>query len=160
MLGIRGFWSRYGDAIKSRLRWITDEKQRDKAAKAIVTTINLVEVAAPYVKMVAALTPTPADDILVAAAEKIGVSIKDIIEEPDWFRKVGLLQTLAGEAVREKLKTILPTFDHGLEIAGVIVETAEGLDALSHNAFQAPVALAVNALRASGQISSAFKRAD
>src|SRR5262249_48939651 len=81
----------------------------------------------------------------------------DIIGEPDWHRKVGLVQDLGGEALRIKLKQLLPTFDHGLEIAGTVVTSAEGLDTISHNAFHAPVVLAVNALRAAGEISSAVK---
>lgn len=157
MFGIRGWWARHGDAIKAKLQWIVNPANREKAAKAVATSINLMEQAMPYVKMIASLTPTSADDILLAAAEKIGVKIEDIIAEPDWHRKVGLVQDLGGEALREKLKQLLPTFDHGLEIAGQVVTSAEGLDAISHNAFHAPVVLAVNALRAAGEISSALK---
>jgi hypothetical protein len=159
MFGIRGWWARHSDAIKSKLQWILNPARRELAAKAVATTINLMEQAMPYVKMIASLTPTTADDILLAAAEKIGVKIEDIIAEPDWHRKVGLIQDLGGEALREKLKQLLPTFDHGLEIAGVIVTSAEGLDAISHNAFHAPVVLAVNALRAAGEIESALQDA-
>ncbi|HXU07792.1 MAG TPA: hypothetical protein VN743_02260, partial [Blastocatellia bacterium] len=147
MFGIRGWWSRHGDAIKAKLQWIVNPANREKAAKAVATSINLMEQAMPYVKMIATLTPTSADDILLAAASKIGVKIEDIVAEKDWFRKVGLIQDLGGEALREKLKQLLPTFDHGLEIAGQVVTSAEGLDAISHNAFHAPVVLAVNALR-------------
>src|SRR6185369_7990330 len=157
MFGIRGWWARHGDAIKAKLQWIINPANREKAAKAVATSINLTEQAMPYVKMIATLTPTSADDILLAAASKIGVKIEDIVAEKDWFRKVGLIQDLGGEALREKLKQLLPTFDHGLEIAGQVVTSAEGLDAISHNAFHAPVVLAVNALRAAGEISSALK---
>lgn len=157
MFGIRGFWARHGDAIRSKLQWIINPGARERAAKAVSTTINLMSLAMPYVKMIATLTPSSADDILLAAASKIGVKIEDIIAEKDWFRKVGLVQDLGGEALREKLKQLLPTFDHGLEIAGQVVTSAEGLDAISHNAFHAPVVLAVNALRAAGEISSALK---
>src|SRR5205823_6458195 len=90
MFGIRGWWSRHGDAIKAKLDWITNPTNREKAARAVSTSINLMEQAMPYVKMIASLTPTTADDILLAAAAKIGVKIEDIISEPDWHRKVGL----------------------------------------------------------------------
>jgi hypothetical protein len=159
MFGLRGWWARHGDAIKAKLQWITNPANREKAAKAVSTSIGLMQHAMPYVKQLAALTPTSADDILLAAAEKIGVKIQDVIAEQDWHRKVGLIQDLGGEALRLKLKELLPTFDHGLEIAGKIVNSAEGLDAISHNAFHAPVVLAVNALRAAGEIESALRNA-
>jgi hypothetical protein len=157
MFGIRGFFAKFGDVLKNKFNWLTDPAKREKAAKAVATTLNLIELAAPYVKLMTKLTPTTTDDIVIAAVERVGISLEEIIAEPDWHRKVGLIQDLAGEALRAKIKALLPTFDHGLDIAGTIIHTAEELDALSSNAFHAPVVLAVNALRAAGELSSALK---
>ena len=157
MFGIRGFLSKFGNVIKDKLKWIANPANREKAAQAVSTTLNLVEIAAPYVKLMAKLTPTTKDDIVIAAVEKVGISLEEIIAEPDWHRKVGLIQDLAGEALRAKIRELLPSFDHGLDIAGKTVNTVEELDALSSNAFHAPVVLAVNALKAAGELSSALK---
>src|SRR5262245_39685926 len=123
MFGIRGWWARHGDAILSKLQWIENPSNRDKAAKAVVTTINLVEHAAPIVKEIAALTPAgPVAGPLIDAAARIGLKIEEVINEPDYHRKVGLIQDLGGVALKQKIAALLPTFDHALEIGGKIVK--------------------------------------
>jgi hypothetical protein len=158
MFGIRGWFARHGDAIRAKLSFILSPAGREKAAQAISTSINLMEKAIPYVKAIAALTPGgPVAAPLLDAAAKMGIKIEDILAETDWHRKVGLLQDLGGQALKAEIATLLPTFDHGLEIAGQVVTSVEGLDGLASNAFHTPIVLAVNALRAAGEISSALK---
>lgn len=155
MFGIRTWWQNFRNAILPKLAFINDPAKREKAAKAVVTTINLVERASPFVKAIAALTPAgPVAVPLIDAAAKIGLKVEDVITEPDWHKKVGLVQDLGGEALKQEIAKLLPTFDHGLEIAGTVVTSAEQLDTLPTSAFHAPVVLAVNALRAAGEISS------
>lgn len=139
MFGIRGFISRHFGALKDAFKWIKNQENQEAVAKEIGTLLNLTKIAAPVVQTISGLIAgqegiVATTDVL-NAANRIGVKLEDVLNEPDKHRKAGLLLDLAGNGVRERLKTLLPTFDHGLEIDGRLIETVEELDALPNEVF-------------------------
>ncbi len=76
----------------------------DKKLNQTVNQISiLAQVAFPIVELVAKVTPTQADNLLVEAAKNIGVSINDIFSSTNELIKDGGRQRLAAEALKLKL---------------------------------------------------------
>jgi hypothetical protein len=74
-----------------------------KVQEAAGKLAGLVKIAFPVVELVAQITPTKADDLLVQAAKNIGISINEIVSSTNEIIKDGGRQRLAAEALKLKL---------------------------------------------------------
>ncbi|HEX8184361.1 MAG TPA: hypothetical protein VF747_06410 [Blastocatellia bacterium] len=163
MFGIRSFLSRHFDALRKAFGWIRKQENQEKVAKEIAVALDLSEKAAPAVRQISAALG--GDDLVVlsgsalAAANRTGIKIEHILEEPDWHKKVGLALDLAGNSLKEEIREMLPALERGIEIDGKIIKTAEQLDALSANVFHTPAQIAIRALRVAGEIGSIASQA-
>ncbi|HEX8185673.1 MAG TPA: hypothetical protein VF747_13000 [Blastocatellia bacterium] len=164
MLGsIKRFLSRRYNDIRKAFAWIGKQENQEKVAKEIAVALDLSEKAAPSVRQISAALG--GDDLVVLsgsaleAANRMGIKIEQILEEPDWHRKVGLALDLAGNSLKEELREMLPTLEHGIELDGKVIKTAEQLDALSANVFHTPAQLAIRALRVAGMIGGIASQA-
>ncbi|MBK7994312.1 MAG: hypothetical protein IPK14_13095 [Blastocatellia bacterium] len=74
-----------------------------KVQEAAGKLAGLVKIAFPVVELVAQITPTKADDLLVEAAKNIGISINEIVSSTNDLVRDGGRQRLAAEALKLKL---------------------------------------------------------
>ncbi|MFY9223189.1 MAG: hypothetical protein WAQ98_10985 [Blastocatellia bacterium] len=74
-----------------------------KVQEAAGKLAGLVKIAFPVVELVAQITPTKADDLLVEAAKNIGISINEIVSSTNELIKDGGRQRLAAEALKLRL---------------------------------------------------------
>ena len=74
-----------------------------KVQEAAGKLAGLVKIAFPVVELVAQITPTKADDLLVQAAKNIGISINEIVSSTNDLVRDGGRQRLAAEALKLKL---------------------------------------------------------
>lgn len=74
-----------------------------KVQQAAEKLAGLVTIAFPVVELVAKMTPTQADDLLVEAAKNIGISINEIVSSTNELVKDGGRQRLAAEALKLRL---------------------------------------------------------
>ncbi|MGA9771445.1 MAG: hypothetical protein WBV94_20600 [Blastocatellia bacterium] len=68
---------------------------------------DLATLALPYVEKFATLTPGTQDDELVAAAERMNLSLQDILSEPDDAVRKGRILTLIGNATKAKIQDLV-----------------------------------------------------
>lgn len=80
-----------------------------KVQQAAEKLAGLVKIAFPVVELVAKMTPTQADDLLVEAAKNIGISINEIVSSTNELVKDGGRQRLAAEALKLKLIELVQT---------------------------------------------------
>lgn len=75
----------------------------DKAKKVYAEIISLAAKALPVIKLVAALTPDPTDDLVIAALEKLGLTAKQVLDSTNDLIHDANRQNLAIEILKQDL---------------------------------------------------------
>lgn len=108
-MGLKRLLSKIGSAIADSVRWvlrIREPEVQDRVLDAVRESMALVEYALPAVRAVAALTPSPADDLVVEALGRLGLAAADVLSLEGRARAAALLD-LAVEATRIQLERAL-----------------------------------------------------
>lgn len=113
-------WLRHiGDIFQniiSGVAHIFTKERVDKALDLAKPISDLIVYASPFVEMLAAVTPTVADDFILSAAEKMNTTVNDILHEPDRDVRRGKMLGLVGNAVRLKLADVVAKLPAGEKI--------------------------------------------
>lgn len=128
------FFKSIGNAIGKLFRNI----DKDKAKKIIAVIHNLYKEAIPIAEMVATLTPTPTDDVIVAALKNLGWTAEQIINQVDQTKKDGQRLALATEALKEHLLKIV-ALGGKVDIGDETIETIEDVLGLDKNLLRSAV---------------------
>lgn len=131
---ILSFFKSIGNAIGRLFRNI----DKEKAKKIIAVIHNLYKEAIPIAEMVAALTPTPTDDVIIAALKNLGWTAEQIINQTDEIKKDGQRLALATEALKEHLLKIV-TSGGKVDIGDETIETIEDVLGLNKNVLRSAV---------------------
>lgn len=111
---------------------------KEKAKKIIAVIHNLYKEAIPIAEMVAALTPTPTDDVIIAALKNLGWTAEQIINQTDEIKKDGQRLALATEALKEHLLKIIASGGK-IDIGDETIETIEDVLGLNKNLLRSAV---------------------
>ncbi len=132
------------------LSFFRDPRVRARAQEVAQQITDLAELALPIVQSVAALTPTPADDLLIAALRRINKTAAEILSEADEAKRAGMLLWLSSEALRLRLMEMVAngtTIGIG-DLKLRVTEQVAGLaNSLLHTAAQAAYGLWKNAVK-------------
>jgi hypothetical protein len=94
-------------SIASAIAKIFKGINKEKAQKVLAIIHNLYKEALPVVEMIASLTPTTADDAVVAALKTLGWTAEQVINQADEIKKDGQRLALAAETLRQHLLGIV-----------------------------------------------------
>jgi hypothetical protein len=132
--------------IKLGLTWLDDPKHQQRLKDAFAMAANGISVAVPAVEdTLTALGGGSIAPDVGAVMQTIGVDAKKLSQVNTPTDLLNTVTTISGATVRGRLSAILPTLDHGLNIAGRVVHTEEELAAVPDAHLQAMVAPAVAA---------------
>lgn len=131
---ILSFFKSIANAIGKLFRNI----DKEKAKKIIAVIHNLYKEAIPIAEMVAALTPTPTDDVIIAALKNLGWTAEQIINQTDEIKKDGQRLALATEALKEHLLKIIASGGK-VDIGDTTIETIEDVLGLNKNLLRSAV---------------------
>lgn len=113
--------------------------QFHKAQEIAHQVTDLVSMALPIVQIVAELTPTPVDDLVLAGLAAINKTAKEILEEPDHLKQAGMLVGLCSAALREKLLRTVEASKEGVKIGDKVLKTATDVLGIADSILNAPV---------------------
>jgi hypothetical protein len=77
--------------------------------------------------LVAKLTPTPVDDLVIAGLERMNKKAEEILSEHDKYKRAGMLMGLASETLRSKLINAVQTGGKIVKIGDQTYRTVEDI---------------------------------
>lgn len=99
---------------------------------------DLAERALPAIKMVAALTPTPTDDVVLLALERLGMTAAQVLDASNDLLHDASRQRLAAEII--KVSLVRAVQERGVvKIGDLILDTVEDVLALDKSTLLAAV---------------------
>lgn len=111
---------------------------KEKAKKILSQIHNLYKEAIPIVQLVASLTPSPTDDVIVASLINLGWTAESIINQVDEVKKDGQRLALATEALKEHLLKIIKAGGK-VDIGDEVLSTVEDVLALDKNILRSAI---------------------
>lgn len=103
---------------------------------------DLAEHALPAVRMVAALTPTPADDLVIEALTRLGMTAAQVLDSSNELLHDAARQRLAAEILLMRLVRVVQAKGQ-VHIGGLILDTVEDVLHLDKSTLLAAVQNAV-----------------
>lgn len=137
-------------SIGNGLLSIFSHDHLEKGKVILVDLIQLSDKAIPVVQLIASMTPTTADDLIVEALKKLNLTLESFLEVTsktetalDVSNGRGLKLTLAAEVLRQSLVNLV-TKGEKIKIGDTVISTVEAvlgmndseLRTAAHNAFQ------------------------
>lgn len=127
------------------------KKYEPALKKALDKVADLVEYALPAAKAVAALTPSPIDDLAVNQGEYWAKKLREVGRDPDKVFIEGAKLVLSSEKIREQLLIAVKNSKNGIEIAGQVLRTVEDVLGLSDTTLRTAAQVGYSALKNAGE---------
>lgn len=106
--------------------WDWLRRRGEQARRVADRVAALSQWALPAVEMVARLTPTPTDDIVIEALKTLGYTAKQILESSDDLFRDAARQRLAIEIIRRNIAQAL-TAGKPIQIGDITIRTIEDI---------------------------------
>lgn len=128
------FFKSIANAIAKLFKNIDKDK-----VKTILTIIHsLFKEAIPIAEMIARLTSTPSDDLIIAALKNLGWTAESVINQVDEIKKDGQRLALATETLKLHLLEIIAKGGK-VDIGDQIIRTSEEILGLDKNVLRSAV---------------------
>jgi hypothetical protein len=124
--------------IASAIAKIFKGINKEKVQSVLTTVHNLLKQAIPVVEMIAALTPTPTDDTIIAALKNLNWTAESIINQVDEVKKDGQRLALATEVLKEHLLGIIAKGGK-IDIGDELLTTSEQILKLDKNILRSAI---------------------
>ena len=119
-MGFFNFFKSIGRAIKGLFVKIDITK-----AKAVLKQIDdMTEIALYAANVVAKLTPTPIDDLVIIALRNLKLTAREVVENSNQLLQNGQKQALAAEILKQKMIEIVKQGDK-ISIGSTLLDTVE-----------------------------------
>ena len=126
------FMSKVMKKIGSGIKKFASKENLEKAEMIADQVSDIAAVALTYAEKVASFTPTMADDILIAAAQKMNRTIGDMLGEPDKDVRRGLILGLIGRATKAKFQELVAGAEgQKLKIGSISIRVPGDVDKVS-----------------------------
>ena len=131
----------FSTIIKGAKRIFTPENI--EKGKAVAKRISdLIVLSSPYAEMLAKVTPTEADDELVAAAGRMNLTVQQILNESDASVRKGRILTLIGHAVRGKIESVVASGDGKIKIGDISIRVSDDMKKVAGDLFDSAAQMA------------------
>lgn len=127
-MGLGDFFKKIYGGLKSVFSFLTSKDNQQKAEAIIKQIHDLADFAVPAVQTVLNFVGVGNSAItteIMTAITRMNLTVGEVLDEPNGYKKAGILLNLASEVVREKLLSAVTTSTNGVKFGDKILKTAD-----------------------------------